>query len=63
MLKPVQSSSFVGPLIVGAISDGTGNIRWGFLFLLGMILLAVPVVLSVDVKRARADARAYRRPA
>lgn len=56
-----KSSSFVGPLIVGAIADATNNIRWGFLFLLGMVLVAVPVLLSVDVRRGREDAQRFRR--
>jgi len=56
---PPQSSSFLGPLIVGLISDATGNIRYAFFFLVFMVWLAVPVLLSVDVERGRADARNY----
>ncbi|KAI6043649.1 autophagy-related protein 22-like protein [Pisolithus marmoratus] len=55
-----KSSSFVGPLIVGLIADATGNIRYAFFFLVFMIWLAVPVLLSVDVGRGRTDARNYR---
>ncbi|KIN99245.1 hypothetical protein M404DRAFT_819536 [Pisolithus tinctorius Marx 270] len=51
-----KSSSFVGPLIVGLIADATGNIRYAFFFLVFMIWLAVPILLSVDVERGRADA-------
>ncbi|KAH9942797.1 MFS general substrate transporter [Amylocystis lapponica] len=54
-----KSSSFIGPLIVGIISDATGNIRWAFIFLTAMIWLAVPVLMSVDVERGREDARTY----
>jgi hypothetical protein len=54
-----QSSSFVGPLIVGLIADSTGNIRYAFFFLVVMIWLAVPVLLSVDVERGRVDAQTY----
>ena len=55
-----QSSSFVGPLVVGLIADTTGNIRYACFFLVFMVWLAVPVLLSIDVDRGRDDARAYR---
>ena len=43
-----QSSSFLGLLVVGLISDATGNIRYTFFFLVFMVWLAVPVLLSVN---------------
>ncbi|KZP23908.1 MFS general substrate transporter [Athelia psychrophila] len=55
-----KSSSFIGPLVVGIIADSTGNIRYAFFFLVFMIWLAVPVLMSVNVEQGRADARAYR---
>ena len=55
-----QSSSFLGPLIVGLIADTTGNIRYAFFFLVGMIWSAMPLLMSVDVERGRRDARGYR---
>ena len=54
-----QSSSFLGPLIVGLIADMTGNIRYAFFFLVVMIWLAVPLLMSVDVQKGREDARVY----
>jgi len=54
-----KSSSFVGPLAVGLIADLTGNIRYGFFFVVFMIWLAVPILLSVDVERGRVDAESY----
>ncbi|EIN06824.1 MFS general substrate transporter [Punctularia strigosozonata HHB-11173 SS5] len=54
-----KSSSFVGPLVVGLIADTTGNIRYAFFFLVGMIWLAVPVLRSVNVERGRKDAASY----
>jgi len=54
-----KSSSFLGPLIVGLIADSTGNIRYAFFFLVFMIWLAVPILMSVDVEKGRSDARAY----
>ncbi|KAG5651552.1 hypothetical protein H0H81_008262 [Sphagnurus paluster] len=55
-----KSSSFIGPLIVGLIADTTGNIRYAFFFLVAMIWMAVPVLMSVDVDKGRKDARDYR---
>ncbi|KAF7361407.1 Autophagy-related protein [Mycena sanguinolenta] len=54
-----KSSSFIGPLVVGLISDATGNIRYAFFFLVFMIWAAVPVLMSVDVEAGRKDAREY----
>ncbi|KAG6372104.1 MFS general substrate transporter [Boletus reticuloceps] len=54
-----NSSSFVGPLIVGLIADSTGNIRYAFFFLVVMVWLAVPVLSSVDVEQGRIDAQTY----
>lgn len=58
-LTCIQSSSFIGPLVVGIISDLTGNIRYAFFFLVFMIWLAVPVLMNVDVDRGRKDAQEY----
>lgn len=55
----LQSSSFVGPLVVGLIADTTGNIRYSFFFLVIMIWLAVPILLSIDIERGRQDAQKY----
>ncbi|TFK98024.1 autophagy-related protein 22-like protein [Pterulicium gracile] len=54
-----KSSSFLGPLIVGLIADTTGNIRYAFFFLVGMIWAAVPVLAWVNMDRGRKDARGY----
>ncbi|KAF8966154.1 autophagy-type protein 22 [Flammula alnicola] len=54
-----KSSSFIGPLVVGIISDVTGNIRYAFFFLVFMVWMAVPILMSVDVDRGRRDAQEY----
>ena len=54
-----KSSSFIGPLVVGLISDLTGNIRYAFFFLVFMVWSAVPILMSVDVDRGRKDAQDY----
>jgi len=55
-----KSSSFIGPLVVGLIADLTGNIRYAFFFLVFMIWLAVPILMSVDAERGKKDARDYK---
>ena len=54
-----QSSSFLGPLVVGVISDLTGNIRYGFFFIVLMVWSSVPILMWVDVEQGRKDAQAY----
>lgn len=50
-----KSASLFGPLGVGLIADSTGNIRLGFLFLLIMLLLPIPVLLRVDVSKGASE--------
>jgi UMF1 family MFS transporter len=49
----------LGPLVVGIISDATGNIRYSFFFLTVMIWAALPILAIVDVSRGKEDARRY----
>lgn len=51
-----KGSSAIGPAIVGAIVDRTGEIRPAFTFLLILIALPVPLIWVVDVGRGRDDA-------
>ncbi|RXK38176.1 hypothetical protein M231_04550 [Tremella mesenterica] len=51
-----KSASFIGPLVVGLIADTTGNIRLGFVFLLIMLSVPIPVLLRVNMSRGREDA-------
>ena len=44
---------------MGLIADLTGNIRYGFFFVVFMIWLAVPILMSVDVERGRVDVESY----
>ncbi|KAL7421294.1 Autophagy protein 22 [Cryptotrichosporon argae] len=57
-----KSASFIGPAVVGAIADATGNIRYGFLFLLVLLAAPVPILLRVDPRRGAAEARAWVAP-
>jgi MFS transporter, UMF1 family len=50
-----KGSSVFGPAIVGAIIDGTGEIRPAFWFLAVLIGLPMPLMLLVNVERGRRD--------
>lgn len=58
-LTSTQSSSFLGPLVVGLIADFTGNIRYSFFFLVAMVWAAVPLLLVINVGKAKEDARLH----
>ena len=46
-------------MVVGIIADLTGNIRYGFFFVVVLILASVPILTIIDVDRGRRDAREY----
>jgi MFS transporter, UMF1 family len=46
-------------MVVGLLADATGNIRYAFFFLFGMILAAVLPLLVTDVAQGRRDAEQY----
>ncbi|KAL7414632.1 autophagy-related protein 22-like protein [Mrakia frigida] len=55
-----KSSSFFGPAAVGLIADLTGEIRYGFVFLLFMLVLPVPLLVwKVDLDKGRERAKVY----
>ena len=54
-----KSASFLGPFVVGMIADKTGNIRLGFMFLLAMLVLPIPVLLRIDMNRGKREAREW----
>ena len=51
-----KGSSAVGPAVVGAIVDSTGQIRPAFIFLAILIALPAPLILMVDADKGRDDA-------
>lgn len=51
-----KGSSAVGPAIVGAIVDATGQIRPAFAFLAVLIALPAPLIWMIDADRGRGDA-------
>ncbi|KAJ3028978.1 UNVERIFIED_CONTAM: Autophagy protein 22 [Siphonaria sp. JEL0065] len=54
-----KGSSWFGPLIVGAITDITHEIRYGFIFLFFMLILPVICVYFLDVEKGQVDAEAF----
>ncbi|KAJ3210743.1 Autophagy protein 22 [Entophlyctis luteolus] len=54
-----KGSSWFGPLIVGAITDATHEIRYGFGFLLVMLCIPVGVLYCVDMEKGVRDAELF----
>ncbi|WWD06855.1 hypothetical protein V865_004952 [Kwoniella europaea PYCC6329] len=54
-----KSASFVGPAVLGLIADLTGNLRYGFIFLLIMLTVPIPVLLRVSVRKGKEDAQKW----
>ncbi|CAG8438480.1 14020_t:CDS:2 [Ambispora leptoticha] len=51
-----KGSSWLGPMLVAIITDVTHEIRYGFLLLLVLILLPIPIIHSLDVQKGREEA-------
>lgn len=51
-----KSSSFFGPFIVGAIADLTHNIRYGFLFILLILLISLPLLNLIQMDIGKDEA-------
>ncbi|KAK5135183.1 hypothetical protein LTR08_005570 [Meristemomyces frigidus] len=56
-----KGSSVFGPVVVGAITDATGDIRPAFWFLAVLIGLPIPLMFLVDVDRGKAEGVALAR--
>ncbi|OCF35669.1 UMF1 family MFS transporter [Kwoniella heveanensis BCC8398] len=54
-----KSASFIGPAAVGLIADLTGNLRYGFIFLLIMLSVPIPLLLGVSVRKGNEQARIW----
>ncbi|ORY33093.1 autophagy-related protein 22-like protein [Naematelia encephala] len=54
-----KSASFLGPAIVGFIADTTGNIRLGFLFLLVLLAVPIPILLRVRPSEGVEEAKLW----
>ncbi|WVF65441.1 hypothetical protein IAT40_000169 [Kwoniella sp. CBS 6097] len=54
-----KSASFIGPAVVGLIADLNGNLRYGFIFLLIMLSVPIPLLLGVSVRKGNEQARSW----
>ncbi|KAJ1991718.1 Autophagy protein 22 [Dimargaris cristalligena] len=54
-----KGSSWIGPLVSGAISDLTGELRYAFYFLLAMLAIPVVILYFVDVEKGKKEAIAF----
>ena len=54
-----RGSSWIGPGVVAAILSATGNIRYAFLYPIGMLLVPMVVLYFVDVQRGVRMAAEY----
>ncbi|WWC73003.1 uncharacterized protein I206_106967 [Kwoniella pini CBS 10737] len=54
-----KSASFIGPAVVGLIADLTGNLRYGFIFLLIMLSIPIPILLKVNIREGIQDAQRW----
>ncbi|KAI9297014.1 MFS general substrate transporter [Neoconidiobolus thromboides FSU 785] len=50
-----NGSSWIGPFIIGIISSQTNNLRFGFLFILPMLLLSITLLLFVNINKGIDD--------
>lgn len=55
-----KGSSWIGPLVFGAIYNATGRFRDGWIFLAAMFVIAIPPLFWVDVARGREAAKKFR---
>ncbi|KAH9817921.1 autophagy-related protein 22-like protein [Melampsora americana] len=51
-----KSSSFFGPFIVGTIADLTHNIRYGFVFILIILLISLPLLNLIKMEVGKEEA-------
>ncbi|CAB4429180.1 unnamed protein product [Rhizophagus irregularis] len=58
-LITAKGSSWMGPLITGAITNVTHNIRSGFLFIIFMLLVSCIIMWTVDVEKGKHDAEDF----
>jgi UMF1 family MFS transporter len=54
-----KGSSWVGPLLVGAISQATGSIRHSFIMLFGFFAIPIFIFWTIDVKKGKQQAKQF----
>ncbi|CDH53492.1 mfs general substrate transporter [Lichtheimia corymbifera JMRC:FSU:9682] len=56
-----KASSWIGPIVIGAITQHTSNLWKGWPFILGLFIVAIALVILIDVDKAKEQAEAYRK--
>ena len=51
-----KGSSIIGPFLIGLVTDKTHEIRYSFYLLFALLMLALPVLNSLDVGRGKREA-------
>jgi UMF1 family MFS transporter len=51
-----KGASWIGPLVVGAITDSTHEIRYSFFFLLASMIVALFIISTVNPEKGRNEA-------
>ncbi|KAI8915121.1 autophagy-related protein 22-like protein [Entophlyctis helioformis] len=54
-----RGSSWIGSILVGAVSAATKDIRYGMVSILVLFVIGLPILYLVDVEKGIVDARAY----
>ncbi|KAJ1555415.1 Autophagy protein 22 [Nowakowskiella sp. JEL0078] len=51
-----KGSSWVGPLVVGALNQSSGTLRFAYFFLAAMFCIPIPILVLLDITKGRMDA-------
>ncbi|KAI7886704.1 MFS general substrate transporter [Lichtheimia hyalospora FSU 10163] len=54
-----KASSWIGPVVVGAISQATSNVWMGWPFILALFVVATAIILMIDVDAAKRELADY----
>ncbi|KAF7726528.1 hypothetical protein EC973_008659 [Apophysomyces ossiformis] len=54
-----KASSWIGPVIIGAITEHTSNLWKGWPFVLALFVIATTIICFIDVDKAKLDLAAY----
>ncbi|KAI8393887.1 autophagy-related protein 22-like protein [Radiomyces spectabilis] len=54
-----KASSWIGPVVIGAITEHTNNLWKGWPFVLGLFIIAIVIVIFIDVDKAKLELVAY----
>ncbi|KAG0188546.1 hypothetical protein DFQ28_004703 [Apophysomyces sp. BC1034] len=54
-----KASSWIGPVVIGAITEHTSNLWKGWPFVLALFVIATSIIFFIDVEKAKQDLAAY----